>query len=187
MILGDMVDTMNGRAPKHGGDAQPPYGDGNGVARHGDGNGAGRHGEGDAPSRVARWRGTRMAYKALGFLCVGLAAIGVALPVMPTTIFLIVAAWSFARSSESLNLWLHQHRLFGPLLTDWEDHGVIRSPAKVAAIGMIGLSFVIALFSGSPPWVLAPLALVLGAVSLFIVSRPSVPRARAQGDPADVE
>lgn len=155
--------------------------------RRGDGDGALRRGDGDGASRLARWRGTRWAYKALGFLCVGLAAIGVALPVMPTTIFLIVAAWSFARSSESLNLWLHQHRLFGPLLLDWEDHGVIRSPAKVAAIGMIGLSFGIAFLSGSPPWVLAPLALVLGAVSLFIVSRPSVPRTRVQGDPADVE
>lgn len=136
---------------------------------------------------MASWRGARWAYKALGFVCVGLAAIGVALPVMPTTIFLIVAAWAFARSSDALNDWLHRHRLFGPLLCDWEDHGVIRTQAKIAAVGMIGLSFLIALMTGSPPWVLAPLALVLGAVSLFIVSRPAVPRGNAHADPADAE
>lgn len=140
----------------------PPYGDGSPRP----------------PTQLARWRGTRLAYLALGYICVGLAAIGAVLPVMPTTVFLIVAAWAFARSSERLNRWLHDHRLFGPLLRDWEDHGVIRPPAKIAAVATIALSFGIALLTGSPAWILAPLALVLGAVCLFILSRPSTPNAR---------
>ena len=132
------------------------------------------------PTRLARWRGTRLAYLVLGCGCVGLAAVGAVLPVMPTTVFLIVAAWAFARSSDRLHRWLHDHRLFGPLLTDWEDHGVIRPQAKVAAVATIAVSFLVALVTGSPAWVLAPLALVLGAVCLFILSRPSAPKTRVE-------
>lgn len=68
-------------------------------------------------SRSAR----RLLLVSCGLLCVGLAVLGWILPLVPATPFLLLAAWSFARSSTRLHRWLHENRLFGRLLRDYED------------------------------------------------------------------
>ncbi|MCH4554286.1 YbaN family protein, partial [Aestuariibaculum sp. L182] len=70
--------------------------------------------------------GTRRAfYFALGWVMVALGFIGALLPVMPTTIFLIIAAWCFGRSSPRFEKWLLEHPVFGPTLVQWQRHGAI--------------------------------------------------------------
>jgi hypothetical protein len=69
-------------------------------------------------------------WAALGLVCVALALIGVALPLLPTVPFLLLAAFFFARSSERLHTWLVTHRLFGPMILDWQQSGAIRPGAK---------------------------------------------------------
>src|SRR5512134_2189700 len=68
-----------------------------------------------------------------GLACVALAAVGLFLPLLPTTPFLLLAGACFARSSRRLHGWLLAHGVFGPILADWEAHGAIRLRVKVAA------------------------------------------------------
>ncbi len=75
----------------------------------------------------------------VGLLFVGLGALGLVLPVLPTTPFLIVAAACFARSSERLHNWLLEQRGFGPLIRNWQQTRSIPRNAKIVAIGMIVL------------------------------------------------
>ena len=67
----------------------------------------------------------RLGWLALGCLFVGLGMIGAVLPLMPTTIFLILATGCFARSSPRLEAWLLNHPRFGPTLRDWRERGAI--------------------------------------------------------------
>lgn len=73
----------------------------------------------------------------IGFIFVGLGAIGLVLPVMPTTPFLLVAAACFARSSERFYNWLMDLHLFGPIIKNWEETRSISRNTKLVAIGSI--------------------------------------------------
>jgi uncharacterized membrane protein YbaN (DUF454 family) len=79
-------------------------------------------------------------YKPLGFLFLGLAIIGALLPVLPSTPFLLLSAWFFARSSEKWHKWLLNSNLFGPLLRNWEENRCINLRTKVVAIVMMILA-----------------------------------------------
>jgi uncharacterized membrane protein YbaN (DUF454 family) len=79
-------------------------------------------------------------YKPLGFLFLGLAIIGVLLPVLPSTPFLLLSAWFFARSSEKWHKWLLNSNLFGPILRNWEESRCISLRTKVVAIVMMILA-----------------------------------------------
>jgi uncharacterized membrane protein YbaN (DUF454 family) len=73
-------------------------------------------------------------YKPLGFLFLGLAIVGVLLPVLPGTPFLLLSAWFFARSSEKWHQRLLRSELFGPLLRNWERDHCISCRTKLAAV-----------------------------------------------------
>ncbi|MDF7808096.1 YbaN family protein [Pontiellaceae bacterium B12219] len=70
-----------------------------------------------------------------GILLVGLAALGTVLPLLPTTPLLLLAAWCFAHSSEKCHRWLIEHRLFGPILKNWQEKKCIPFKAKLLAVG----------------------------------------------------
>ena len=109
----------------------------------------------------------------LGLLCVALAMIGIALPLLPTVPFLLLAAFFFARSSDRLHNWLITHRVFGPMILDWQTSGAIRPGAKKAATVSIAAVFGFSILISVPSYVLVIQAVVLGAVLIFIWSRPS--------------
>ncbi|WP_170342635.1 YbaN family protein [Ruegeria arenilitoris] len=109
----------------------------------------------------------------LGLLCVALAMIGVALPLLPTVPFLLLAAFCFARSSSRLHDWLMSHRTFGPLILDWQTSGAIRPAAKKAATLSVAAVFGLSVLVSVPSHVLIIQAVTLGAVMIFIWSRPN--------------
>ena len=76
----------------------------------------------------------RLIWLGFGGLCVGLAIAGAALPLLPTTPFLLLAVFAFARSSRRLHDWLLDHRHFGPLIRNWRDHGGIDRRSKILAV-----------------------------------------------------
>jgi len=78
--------------------------------------------------------GRKGLYSAAGFILVGLAALGLILPLLPTTPLLILAAACFAQSSERWHRWLMEHRVFGPLLQNWHKHRCIPRRAKLIAV-----------------------------------------------------
>ncbi|WP_291737389.1 YbaN family protein [Leisingera sp. F5] len=115
----------------------------------------------------------RFIYAGLGLFCVGLAAIGVVLPLLPTVPFLLLAAFFFANSSERLHSWIVDHNIFGPMILDWRDHGAIRPGAKKAATVSIAAVFGLSLLLGAPGYIVGIQAVVLSLVLLFIWTRPS--------------
>jgi len=79
----------------------------------------------------------RMIFLISGLFFVLLGIIGLLLPLVPTTPFLLVAAFCFSRSSERLHQYLLNHRWFGHYIRDWEEHGVIPMKAKLFASSMM--------------------------------------------------
>lgn len=77
---------------------------------------------------------------AAGLLFLALGAVGIFLPLLPTTPFLLLAAACFSRSSRRMHAWLLQNRVFGPILRDWEERGAIARRVKwLASILMVSL------------------------------------------------
>jgi uncharacterized membrane protein YbaN (DUF454 family) len=85
--------------------------------------------------RIPRW-----ALLGLGWACVALGFVGVFVPGLPTTVFLLVAAWCFYRSSERAHEWLLEHRLLGPYVRDVLSGKGMPLRSKVVAIGIMWLA-----------------------------------------------
>ncbi len=137
-----------------------------------------------APADMASRCGLRYALIGLGWVCVALGAIGIAVPGMPTMVFLLIALWAFSRSSERFRSWLYEHRRLGPPIRAWHEHGVIPVRAKAAALAMMILSLAVMAATGA--WQLPAIAgVIMVPVAVFIVSRPSRPddQARAYDRP----
>lgn len=111
------------------------------------------------------------------FLCgwgsVILGAIGVLLPLLPTVPFLLLAAFCFAKSSQRTHDWLINHKIFGPPIQDWRQHGAIRKQAKILASLCILLTFILSLVLHVSGWILGIQVVVLSAVAVFIWTRPN--------------
>jgi uncharacterized membrane protein YbaN (DUF454 family) len=126
---------------------------------------------GGAPYRAwARW-----AWLALGLLLTGVGIAGVILPLLPGTIFLILAAGCFARSSPRLEGWLLAHPRFGPAVAAWRRDRAIPLKAKLAAFAGMSLSLVVVSLSGAPAIALLSTAVLIGASALYVATRPSGP------------
>lgn len=117
----------------------------------------------------------------VGLFALALAVIGAVLPLLPTTPFLLVAAFAFARSSEKLHRWLHDHAHFGPLILNWQRHGAISRRAKTAALGVIAATPVVSWLAGVAGHILLLQTAILAVVALFIVTRPAPPPEGGKG------
>jgi uncharacterized membrane protein YbaN (DUF454 family) len=113
------------------------------------------------------------AYRAVGIIAVALAAVGAVLPLMPTTVFLLIALWAFARGSPAWADRLRAHRRFGPYIRDWEERGAIPRKAKATAVVMMAVSWAGLAVAGQGPLVLGVVGGALVAVASFILTRPS--------------
>ncbi len=116
----------------------------------------------------------RPLYAAAGWLMVALGVVGLFLPVMPTTVFMILAAWFFARSSPRFEAWLLAHPIFGPPIVQWRRNGAIPPAAKALAIlGMAGGFGVFFVLLHPPTWLAVLVAAALLASAVFVLSRPN--------------
>lgn len=116
----------------------------------------------------------RFIYFTVGCAAIVLGVAGIFLPLLPTTPFLLVAAWAFARSSPRLEAWLVDHPRFGPPLADWRERGAVPVRAKVIAVAAMSASLAYMLLSPQIPLPgKAAAAIVLAACATFILTRPS--------------
>ena len=118
----------------------------------------------------------RWLWIAFGGLCVGLAFLGVALPLLPTTPFLLLAAFAFAKSSPRLHTWLITHKRFGPMIKNWNDHGAISRPTKIVSLAVMAAMPPLSWAFGAPMWTVVTQAAILSLSGLFIATRPSGPK-----------
>lgn len=118
--------------------------------------------------RRAMWMG-------LGCLCVALGAAGAVLPLLPTTPFLLLAAYAFARSSKRLHDWLLAHRQFGPLIRNWQRHGAIDRRSKWLAVLVMVATLTLSLVLRLDLRLVLVQGVVMLAAASFILSRPDGP------------
>jgi hypothetical protein len=118
--------------------------------------------------RSARRRAWAVA--AYAFLVLALA--GVALPVLPTTPFALLAAYCATRGSDRLHARLHAHPVLGPVIRDWSEHRSVARRSKVAATATMALSAAILLVVSGPGRVLLGTTLVMACVATWLWLRP---------------
>ena len=109
----------------------------------------------------------------LGLLCVGLGFIGVFVPGIPTTIFLIIALWAFTKSSEKLRYWLLNHKRFGPILNNWQEHKVVPRRAKILMVVLMSLAVILFYYSSQSLILTIGLIIILVSVAIYVISLPS--------------
>jgi len=117
----------------------------------------------------------RAVWFAVGMVSLSLGAVGVFVPLLPTTPFVLLAAYAFARSSERWHNWLLQHRIFGPMIANWREHGAISRRAKTCAMLSLILVLGISVFMDVSGTVLLIQAITLTMVATFILTRPLPP------------
>ncbi|WP_283644541.1 YbaN family protein [Marinovum algicola] len=117
----------------------------------------------------------RLFWIALGCLAISLGVLGIFLPLLPTTVFLLLAAFCFARSSPRLHAWLVEHPTLGPPILNWRDYRAISQRAKVLAVSTMGVVLLAGLVLGLSAWLVTLQAVVLAGAALFIVTRPTPP------------
>ena len=116
----------------------------------------------------------RLLMLTLGHVCLAVGLIGIPLPLLPTTPFLLLAAYFYARGSWRFHDWLYEHPRLGPAVRDWNRHGVIRPRAKLAATLLLGASLTYAIVLGDFRWELKAIAALVGiGVLAFVLTRPS--------------
>ena len=115
----------------------------------------------------------RALWLILGLLFTGLGVVGAFLPVMPTTVFLLIAAFFFARSSPKFYNWLLNNRAFGPLIRDWRSGLGLPLRAKVLAVSLIVVSVGSSILFVSVLWVQLMLAFIGFGVSTYLLTRPT--------------
>ena len=111
----------------------------------------------------------------LGWLCVGFAFIGIFLPGIPTTPFLIVASRAFAQSSKKFHTWLLNHKKFGPILRNWESHRVVPRKAKILMVILQTLAVFLFHYSLQNIYLTIGLIVLLFFVAKYVMSIPSAP------------
>lgn len=125
-----------------------------------------------APSGPAWLRALLLA---VGCVSLVIGVVGIVLPGLPGTVFLILAAWCFTRSSPRFEAWLLDHPRLGPPIRQWRERGAIPRGAKwFACLSMAASWLIIAATSLSPPTVVGLGVLFLG-VAAFVVTRPEGP------------
>lgn len=131
---------------------------------------AGRPSAERSPRCWARW-----AMLAFGWLNVVLGILGVAIPGLPTTVFLIVAAWAFSKCSDRFHRWLWCHPTWGSSIRAWHRHRAIPARAKFMAVAAMSTSFlVVTLFAADGLVLPLTMASTMLPVAVYILNRPTL-------------
>jgi len=122
---------------------------------------------------VTNERVGKTGFRFLAYTSAGLAALGVVLPLLPTTPFVILAAYFASRGSPAFAAWLEQHQTFGPAIEQWRQRRAVPLKAKLLALAMMMASWSMLLLLGSPALGLTISGLFLLAVAIYLMTRPS--------------
>ena len=126
----------------------------------------------------------RWAWWLLAYASLGLGIVGIFVPGLPTTVFVLISAWAAARGSERLHRWLHAHPRFGPAIRDWQAHGAVSRRAKWMATATMAVCAVILLlvmlrFPAHRWWMTALPIACMALVAAWLWRRPEPPRTDA--------
>jgi uncharacterized membrane protein YbaN (DUF454 family) len=106
----------------------------------------------------------------LGGISLGLGLLGMLLPILPTTPFLILSGYFFSKSSKKIHSWILSRPYYGKIIKDWEESGIISKQAKIQAISALIMLFSISIiFLKLSPY----LGLIGLGIGYFIITRPS--------------
>jgi uncharacterized membrane protein YbaN (DUF454 family) len=115
--------------------------------------------------------GMRIVWLISGLVSLALGGLGVALPLLPTTPFVLLAAFSFGRSSPALHGWLLRNPAFGKAIRDWRANRAISRRGKTASVLAMALSLALSLALAVEPMVISLQALVLSGAAGYILTR----------------
>ncbi len=128
-----------------------------------------------------------MRWLLLTLACVSLATgvAGIFIPGLPTTVFILIAAWAAARSSPRLYAWLLAHRLFGPMIINWENGGAVSRRAKWSATVAMGACIGIIFYTAHRLWVAEVVTGIMLTVLLWLWLRPEPSVAADSSGPSE--
>lgn len=126
----------------------------------------------DTPMPKELPRPLRWLLTVFALLCLVLGIVGIFLPGLPTTVFILLAAWAAARSSPRLYRWLWLHPLFGPMLRNWASGGRVSRRSKWSATVMMAVSGTILAFTEAPRWAVALACICMACVLAWLWRRP---------------
>ncbi|WP_316933390.1 YbaN family protein [Marinobacter sp. AL4B] len=114
-----------------------------------------------------------VGFRVLAYLSAAVAVVGVVLPLLPTTPFVLLAAYFASKGSPAFARWLEGHPHFGPAIEQWRLRRAIPTRAKILACSMMAVSWILLLLMGFPLMVLMISGLCLLGVATYMVTRPS--------------
>ena len=128
----------------------------------------------DTTRKQPRTLPAALRYLLLAFaaLCVALGVIGIFVPGLPTTVFILLAGWAAARSSPRFAAWLESHATFGPMIRDWRERGAVSRRAKISATVVMAISSTILFLTTSRPWVAEAITAIMAVVLMWLWRRP---------------
>ncbi len=115
----------------------------------------------------------RTLWFVIGALALSLGAIGAVLPFLPTTPFVILAAFAFGKSSPALQAWLERSRMYGGVIADWRRNGAIAPRDKAISLAMMVGALALGLASTMPLAAKIAQGFIMAAAATYVLSRPN--------------
>jgi uncharacterized membrane protein YbaN (DUF454 family) len=111
-------------------------------------------------------------WRTIAILALTLGVIGIALPIMPTVPFLLIAAWAGSKAWPALEQWLLNHRLYGGHIRNWRTEGSVPRSAKLCAILMMMVSATALQFAPVPVWLKVAIPSTMLVIAVWLWTRP---------------
>jgi uncharacterized membrane protein YbaN (DUF454 family) len=132
----------------------------------------------DPPGQRTRPPHLRWAWWLLAYVSLGVGIVGIFVPGLPTTVFVLISAWAASHGSERLHRWLLDHPRFGPAIRDWQAHGAVSRKGKwMASLTMLACAL-ITLWCVPLAWVKWTSISIMACVCLWLWLRPLPPGER---------
>ena len=116
----------------------------------------------------------RIALLTLGWASLVVGVLGIFLPLLPTTVFVLLAAWCFARSSLKLHVWLQSHSTFGPMVRAWQAHHALPKGVRPKALTVMWGFMLLSMFLVGQWWAVVLLVSIGASVTWYLCSLPEI-------------
>lgn len=128
------------------------------------------------PNAAPASRRSARLWRALGTVSVAIGLFNAFVPLLPTTIFLIIGLWAYGKGSPDLRAKLLEHPRFGPTLRNWVERRAMTRIAKLQCVGTIALGYMVTLLAVGFTWVSGLVGVGLGGLCLYLLRRPEPER-----------